>query len=66
MRGGGDFIQVANLKTLGEIREYTAGAINVGNPANNGSVIKLRGVTAGRALDGQPRWGSTGTAPFRL
>jgi iron complex outermembrane receptor protein len=32
----GDFIKAANLKTLGEIAEYTAGAINAGNPASNG------------------------------
>jgi TonB-dependent siderophore receptor len=48
----GDFIRAANLKTLGEISEYTPGAINSGNPANNGSVIKLRGFSSGRAVDG--------------
>jgi len=47
-----DFIQVANLRTLGEIASYTPGAINAGNPENNGTVIEIRGFTAGRAIDG--------------
>jgi outer-membrane receptor for ferric coprogen and ferric-rhodotorulic acid len=56
-----DFIKAADLKTLGEIAEYTPGAINVGNPANNGSIIELRGFTAGRAIDGLPVDISNGT-----
>lgn len=47
-----DFIQAADLKTLGEIAEYTAGAINIGNSENVGSLIKLRGFTAGQSIDG--------------
>jgi len=48
----GDFIKAASLKTLGEIAEYTPGAINAGNQEGFGSVIKLRGFGAGRAIDG--------------
>jgi len=47
-----DFIKAADLKTLGEIAEYTPGAINVGNQENLASIIKLRGFAAGRAVDG--------------
>jgi iron complex outermembrane receptor protein len=47
-----DFIQVANLKTLGDIASYTPGAFNAGNPENNGTVIDIRGFPAGRAIDG--------------
>jgi len=47
-----DFIEAADLKTLGEIAEYTPGAINVGNQGNNGSSIKLRGFNPGQAVDG--------------
>lgn len=47
-----DFLQAANLRTLGEIGAYTPGAIHAGNPANNGTVLRLRGFTAGRAIDG--------------
>src|SRR5580700_9263028 len=48
----GDFIKAANLKTLGDIAEYTPGAINIGDQANYASVIELRGFSAGRAVDG--------------
>ncbi|MBS0420290.1 MAG: TonB-dependent receptor [Proteobacteria bacterium] len=48
----GDFIKAADLNTLGAIASYTPGAIDAGNPENNGSVIKIRGFSAGRAIDG--------------
>ncbi len=47
-----DFIQAANLKTLGDIASYTPGAVNAGNPENNGTLINIRGFAAGRAIDG--------------
>lgn len=47
-----DFIQAANLKTLGDIASYTPGTVNAGDPENNGTVIDIRGFAAGRALDG--------------
>jgi len=48
----GDFIKAADLNTLGEIAEYTPGAINVGNQLGLGSLIKLRGFSPARAVDG--------------
>jgi len=56
------FIKAANLKTLGEIAEYTAGALNAGDPGGNGSVLRLRGFSGGRALDGLPLNISNGTS----
>jgi iron complex outermembrane receptor protein len=47
-----DFIEAADLKTLGEIAEYTPGAVNVGNQEGLGSAIKLRGFNPGFAVDG--------------
>jgi len=47
-----DFIKSADLKTLGEIASYTPGAVDAGNPENNGTVIDIRGFPAGRAIDG--------------
>jgi TonB-dependent siderophore receptor len=47
-----DFIEATNLKTLGDIASYTPGAVNAGNPENNGTVIDIRGFAAGRAVDG--------------
>ena len=47
-----DFIEAAGLNTIGEIAEYTPGAINAGNTGGTGSVIKLRGFSPGYAIDG--------------
>ncbi len=47
-----DFLKAADLKTLGEIAEYTPGATNVGDQLGAASMINLRGFTAGRAVDG--------------
>jgi len=47
-----DFIKAADVKTLGEIAEYTPGALNVGSPANSNTVIKIRGFTSDLAIDG--------------
>lgn len=49
-----DFIEAADLKTLGAIAEYTPGAISIGNSENQGTVIQLRGFTAGQSIDGIP------------
>jgi iron complex outermembrane receptor protein len=49
-----DFIEAANLKTLGEIAEYTPGAINVGSSENYQTSIYLRGFSPGKAVDGLP------------
>jgi outer membrane receptor for ferric coprogen and ferric-rhodotorulic acid len=47
-----DFINAADLKTLGEIAEYTPGATNNGSDLNFGSNISLRGYPAEKAVDG--------------
>jgi outer membrane receptor for ferric coprogen and ferric-rhodotorulic acid len=47
-----DFIKAADLKNLGEIAEYTPGAINAGNQENFGSLIEIRGFAAGVSVDG--------------
>src|SRR3984885_14338284 len=47
-----DFINAANLKTLGEIAEYTPGATNNGSDLNLGSTISLRGYPAQKEVDG--------------
>ena len=47
-----DFIKAADLKTLGEIAEYTPGALNVGNQEGFQSLVKLRGFVVTPALDG--------------
>ena len=59
----GDFVKAADLKTLGEIAEYTPGAINVGNSLGLGSMIDIRGFTAGRAIDGIEVQGLTNFEP---
>jgi TonB-dependent siderophore receptor len=48
----GDFLKAADLKTLGQIAEYTPGATNVGDQLGAASMINLRGFTAGRSVDG--------------
>ncbi len=57
-----DFIQAADLKTLGEIAEYTPGAVYAGNGENYGTGIQLRGFFPATAIDGLPF--SSGGAPY--
>lgn len=47
-----DFLDVADLKTLGQVADYTPGAIQAGNPEGFASVVKLRGFAAGKSIDG--------------
>jgi iron complex outermembrane receptor protein len=47
-----DFIKAADLKTLGDIAQYTPGALNVGNQEGFGTIIKLRGFASLEAFDG--------------
>ncbi len=47
-----DFIKAADLKSIGDIAEYTPGATNAGITAAGGSSLKLRGFTPGFAVDG--------------
>jgi iron complex outermembrane receptor protein len=59
-----DFIKAADLKTLGDIAEYTPGALNVGNEEGFGTIIKLRGFLAGQSLDGMNIGVAGGGAAF--
>ncbi|MBS0418296.1 MAG: TonB-dependent receptor [Proteobacteria bacterium] len=47
-----DFIKAADLKTLGDIAEYTPGALNAGNQEGFGTIIKLRGFSSLQSIDG--------------
>lgn len=49
-----DFLAATNVKTLGEVAQYTPGALFSGDLENRRTDIKLRGFGAGRALDGLP------------
>lgn len=58
-----DFIKAADLKTLGEIGEYTPGAVNTGTPEGEASGISLRGFAAGHATDGIPLFAGSSYEP---
>lgn len=47
-----DFMQAANLKILGEVAQYTPGALYGGDGIGSGSYVKLRGFPSGSAVDG--------------
>lgn len=47
-----DFINAADLKTLGQIAEYTPGATNNGSDLGLSSTMSLRGYPAEKAVDG--------------
>ena len=47
-----DFIAATDLKTLGDIAEYTPGALNIGDQEGFGTLIALRGFPAAQAIDG--------------
>ncbi|MBL8270307.1 TonB-dependent siderophore receptor [Steroidobacter sp.] len=49
-----DFLKAADIKTLGEVAQYTPGAIFSGNGENYRTDIKFRGFTNGEAVDGLP------------
>jgi TonB-dependent siderophore receptor len=50
-----DFIKAADLKTLGDIAQFTPGATFLGNAVGFGTAVYLRGFSAGRAVDGVPQ-----------
>jgi TonB-dependent siderophore receptor len=58
-----DFLKSADISTIGQIADYTAGALNVGNQLNEGTIIKLRGFSSGRAIDGLNVEGGTWFEP---
>ena len=47
-----DFLKAADLKTMGEIAQYSPGAFYSGNKGNFGTDMKLRGFPASFAIDG--------------
>jgi iron complex outermembrane receptor protein len=47
-----DFIKAADLKSIGEIAQYTAGAFFNGDIPSYGTTLELRGFSAGYAIDG--------------
>lgn len=47
-----DFLEATDAKTLGDVAQYTPGALFDGNPGGTSSIIKLRGFAAGNAIDG--------------
>jgi len=47
-----DFVKAADLKSLGEIAQYTPGALDVGNQEGFGTIVKLRGFASISAFDG--------------
>ena len=48
----GDFLKAANLKTFGDIADYTPGLLNVGNQNGYTTIVDIRGFLSGRAVDG--------------
>lgn len=50
----GDFLAATNIKTMGEVAQYTPGALFAGDGENIRTEVKLRGFVSGRALDGLP------------
>lgn len=49
-----DFIKAGDLKTLGEVAQYTPGAFFARDEPSYGTGVKLRGFKAGYAVDGLP------------
>jgi TonB-dependent siderophore receptor len=47
-----DFLKATDAKSLGEVAQYTPGALYDGNQGGTASVVKLRGFDAGNAIDG--------------
>lgn len=47
-----DFLDATDARTLGDVAQYTPGALFDGNPGGTSSIVKLRGFAAGNAIDG--------------
>ena len=47
-----DFLNAADLQTLGDVAQFTAGALYAGNQDGFGTEVKLRGFSAGYAFNG--------------
>jgi iron complex outermembrane receptor protein len=59
-----DFLRAADIKTLGEVAQYTPGAIFSGNSEGYRTDIKLRGFTNGEAVDGLPLGSGTSASEY--
>ncbi|WP_411338599.1 TonB-dependent siderophore receptor [Sphingopyxis sp. J-6] len=47
-----DFMDATDVRSLGDVAQYTPGALFDGNPGGTASIVKLRGFAAGNAIDG--------------
>ena len=47
-----DFLDATDARSLGDVAQYTPGALFDGNPGGTSSIVKLRGFAAGNAIDG--------------
>lgn len=47
-----DFLDATDARTLGDVAQYTPGALFDGNPGGTSTIVKLRGFAAGNAIDG--------------
>lgn len=47
-----DFLNATDARSLGDVAQYTPGALFDGNPGGTSSIVKLRGFAAGNAIDG--------------
>ena len=47
-----DFLDATDVRSLGDVAQYTPGALFDGNPGGTSSIVKLRGFAAGNAIDG--------------
>jgi TonB-dependent siderophore receptor len=59
-----DFLKAADIRTLGEVAQYTAGAIFSGNGEGYRTDIKLRGFVPGEAVDGLPLGSGTSLSEY--
>ena len=59
-----DFLKAADIKTLGEVAQYTPGAIYSGNSEGYRTNVKLRGFNPGEAVDGLPLGGGDALSEY--
>jgi iron complex outermembrane receptor protein len=59
-----DFLKAADIKTLGEVAQYTPGAIFTGNTEGYRTTVKLRGFSPGEAVDGLPLGGGDAISEY--
>ncbi|MFC4313887.1 TonB-dependent siderophore receptor [Steroidobacter flavus] len=59
-----DFLKAADIKSLGEVAQYTPGAIYSGNTEGYRTTVKLRGFSPGEAVDGLPLGGGDAISEY--